>query len=229
MNKLILCLLYGFVLSGSIAAQVKRKAHSSKPIKMVSLAPEPAFNNVYFVTDYKDVNLAGIYYAALKEMTENYSFSFAFADNTFRPNQLVKRGEFCYYLDQLYEKIQNYKTAAGIDTTLINSYDPNRSYITEVSKISDLNSSSVYYGPVKSMIEDFGVAAPFKKDKRLNALGTISEKEVYDILHVTLDYSNMEFMPSLKPVTRGRFVTFLHGALVNMVDRIASLGTKKKE
>ena len=40
---------------------------------MVSLAPEPVFNNnVYFVTDYKDIIAAGPYYPALKEMTENY-------------------------------------------------------------------------------------------------------------------------------------------------------------
>ena len=223
-------LLCTLIFSGNVMGQVKKKTSSSYTRKRVVSPIEPTFNNsVYFVTDYKDVNVTATYYNALKEMAEHYNISFAFADNRFRPDQLLTRGEFCYYLDEVYNKVQNYKTTAGIDTTLINSYDPNRSYITDVSKIGDLKPSSVYYGAVKSLIEDFGVAAPFKKDGRLHSSATISEKEVYDILHVTMDYNDESLRPLLKPISRARFVEFVYGVMTNMVNRITLLGTKKNE
>ena len=118
--------------------------------------------------------------------------------------------------------------AAGVtDTTLFNTYDRNRggAYLTSVSQLKDVKENSIYYPAARSLIERWGIAAPFALNKTLNATSPISEKEVYDILRVTMGYNSAGVNPYSTGITRNKFVTVLNNAVTQKMTEINSLRT----
>ena len=115
--------------------------------------------------------------------------------------------------------------ADGLDTALINTYDRNRggAYLTAITQVKDISETSIYYPASKSLIEKWGVAAPFALTKTLNANTTMPEKEVYDILRVTLGYNSAGANPYSAGITRSKFAIVLNNALSQKNTEINSL------
>ena len=146
----------------------------------------------------------------------------------FHGKEALKRGDFIISLNGAFNAVKKASIDAGIDTSLVNTYDRNRSYITTVKDIKNLPSSSIYYEPTQSLIEKWGVAAPFTKSKVLNANSTVSETEAYDILMVTLGYHSAGINKLNEAISRDKFATILNNAVAQEVSLINSLHTVKQ-
>ena len=160
-------------------------------------------------------------------MVENYGVTLTYADNTFRPKELLKRGDFVVAFNAALNSLKNKKDAAGLDTSLVNTYDRNRggAYLTTIGQVKDLTESSIYYPASKSLIEQWGVAAPFALNKTLGANSTMSEKEVYDILRVVLGYNSAGVNPYSAGMSRNKFAIVLNNAVTQKMTEINTLGS----
>ena len=161
----------------------------------------------------------------MKNLIENYGVTLTYADNTFRPKELLKRGDFVVALNSAFNNLRSKMEADGLDTALINTYDRNRggAYLTAITQVKDISETSIYYPASKSLIEKWGVAAPFALTKTLNANTTMPEKEVYDILRVTLGYNSAGANPYSAGITRSKFAIVLNNALSQKNTEINSL------
>jgi hypothetical protein len=177
------------------------------------------------ISEITDITVADPAYDALKNLIENYGATITYADNTFRGKELLKRGDFVVAFNSVLNNLKNKKESAGVDSSLTNTYDRNRggAYLTAVTQVKDLTESSIYYPASKSLIEQWGIAEPFALNKTLSANTTMPEKEVYDILRVTLGYNSAGVNPYAAGMTRNKFVIVLNNAVSQKMTEINSL------
>ena len=179
------------------------------------------------VSQIADVTIADPAYESLKNIVENYGVTIAYDDNTFKGKEPLKRGDFIVALNSAFVNLRSKMDAAGLDTSLINTYDRNRNgaYLTTISQVKDVPENSIYYPAAKSLIERWGIAEPFSLTKTLNANSTMPEKEVYDILRVTLGYNSAGANPYTTAMSRNKFAIVLSNALSQKMTEINSLGS----
>lgn len=228
--KFIMLVLFSGFIYGDVQAQkkkVKKKSTSSKT-SVVKFTPREFAtpDSTFIVTDVPDTNSA---YSSVKNLTQMHGVTIAYADSTLRPKDPLRRGDFIVSFNSALEAIKRAGDAGGLDSTVVNTYDRNQSYITSVSEITDVKEGSVYYPAVQSLIERWGIAAPFTKSKLLNASAPMLETEVYDILKVTLGYTSPGANPYAKAMTRGRFATVLNNALDQKLEQVNELAGARRD
>ena len=209
-------------------AQAQKKVTKKKTVNnntVVIKLTERNFGNPTSISAITDIVVTDPAYESLKNLIENYGVTLTYADNTFRPKELLKRGDFVVALNSAFNNLRSKMEADGLDTALINTYDRNRggAYLTAITQVKDISETSIYYPASKSLIEKWGVAAPFALTKTLNANTTMPEKEVYDILRVTLGYNSAGANPYSAGITRSKFAIVLNNALSQKNTEITSL------
>ena len=209
-------------------AQAQKKVTKKKTVNnntVVIKLTERNFGNPTSISAITDIVVTDPAYESLKNLIENYGVTLTYADNTFRPKELLKRGDFVVALNSAFNNLRSKMEADGLDTALINTYDRNRggAYLTAITQVKDISETSIYYPASKSLIEKWGVAAPFALTKTLNANTTMPEKEVYDILRVTLGYNSAGANPYSAGITRSKFAIVLNNALSQKNTEINSL------
>ena len=209
-------------------AQAQKKVTKKKTVNkntIVIKLTERNFGNPTSISAITDIVVTDPAYESLKNLIENYGVTLTYADNTFRPKELLKRGDFVVALNSAFNNLRSKMEADGLDTALINTYDRNRggAYLTAITQVKDISETSIYYPAAKSLIEKWGVAAPFALTKTLNANTTMPEKEVYDILRVTLGYNSAGANPYSAGITRSKFAIVLNNALSQKNTEINSL------
>jgi hypothetical protein len=216
-------------LDGDIQAQKKKvvKKSSSKTTK-VKFTPRE-FGAPSSVSDISDISEANPEYTSVKNLVETNGVTLVYADSTFRSKDLLRRGDFIVSFNSALEAVKRSAATGGLDSSIINTYDRNQSYVTNVSEIKDLNESSVYYPAAQSLIEQWGIAAPFTKTKLLNAGATMSEGEVYDILKSILGYTSPGTNPYATAMTRGKFAMVLNNALNQKLVEVNTIASAKTD
>ena len=209
-------------------AEAQKKVTKKKTVNnntVVIKLTERNFGNPTSIPAITDIIVTDPAYESLKNLIENYGVTLTYADNTFRPKELLKRGDFVVALNSAFNNLRSKMEADGLDTALINTYDRNRggAYLTAITQVKDISETSIYYPASKSLIEKWGVAAPFALTKTLNANTTMPEKEVYDILRVTLGYNSAGANPYSAGITRSKFAIVLNNALSQKNTEINSL------
>ncbi len=149
---------------------------------------EKAFGNPQSISDVKDVLENNEAYNALKSLIEDHHVTIVYSDNSFLGNANLNRGDFVVSFNSALDRIKDAIKDARLDTTLVNTYDRNKAYITSVTQVKDIRPGSVYYNAVQSLLEEWGINAPFTKAALLNASSLFYEDELYDILRVTLGF-----------------------------------------
>lgn len=223
--KFILLIISVFFLV-NVQAQ-KKKVTTKKTSNTVSITATRNFGSPTSVSQITDINEADPAYASVKNLIENYGVTLAYDDNTFKGKEPLKRGDFVVALNSALNNLRTRMNAAGVDTSLINTYDRNRggAYLTTVSQIKDLKEGSLYYDASRSLIEKWGIGEPFSLAKTLSPNSTMPEKEVYDILRVTLGYNSSGANPYTTAMSRSKFAIVLNNALSQKATEINTLGT----
>jgi hypothetical protein len=198
------------LVSHFVPAQGKKSAVTVKAHTKIT---EKRFGNPQSITNVKDVLENNEAYNALKNLIEEHHVTVVYADNSFLGNANLKRGDFVVSFNSALDRIKDAVKNADIDTSLVNTYDRNKAYITSVTQVKDIQPGSVYYNAVQSLLEGWGINAPFTKGAVLNANSIFYQDELYDILRVTLGYDYGTFTPKHVPVTRFRFAMALDDAL----------------
>ena len=221
--KLLACLLM-LSMSYSTNAQKKGK-HTNRIIAKKSSVKftERGYGAPTSVSQITDIDEKSSAFESVKSLIENYNVAITYDDNSFRGNEILRRGDFIVSLNSAFNGVKKAATAAELDTSLINTYDKNRSYLTSVKDVKDLKEGSVYYNATQSLLERWGVAAPFTKAKALNAGSIVTEAEVYDILKVTLGYASPGVNPFNAGISRAKFATVLHNAISQKISVINTL------
>jgi hypothetical protein len=206
-------------------AQNKKNTEKAKTHAQTT---EKGFGNpqsISVVTDILENNEA---YSALKALIENHHIAMVYADNSFLGNATLKRGDFVVSFNSALESIKDAINNAGLDTTLINTYDRNRAYINSVTQVKDIKPGNIYYNAVESLLEGWGINAPFTKAAVLNAGSLFYEDELYDILRVTLGYDYGIFKPRKTAITRYHFAMVLDDALKQKFEQVQKLADERK-
>ncbi len=221
--------LFGISYS-NIEAQKKKTVRKSTAKKTTAIKFTPReFGTATTVADVKDVQDSSAEYQSVKNLVETNGVTLVYADSTFRPKEPLRRGDFIVSFNSALEAIRKSTDAGGVDSSIINTYDKNQSYITHVSEIKDLKESSIYYPAVQSLIEKWGIAAPFTKSKMLNAGATMPEGEVYDILKVTLGYTSPGTNPYASAMTRRKFAMVLNNAVNQKLTQVNSMASARRD
>ncbi|MEJ7673816.1 MAG: hypothetical protein WKF59_14245 [Chitinophagaceae bacterium] len=191
---------------------------------------ERNFGSPASVSEVTDIIESDAAYESLKNLIENYGVTITYADKTFRAKESLKRGDFIVALNSALTNLKGKMDAAAIDTTLFNTYDRNRggAYLTGIAQVKDVSEKSIYYPAAKSLIEQWGIAAPFALNKTLNANSTMPEKEVYDILRVVLGYNSAGVNPYSSAISRNKFANVLNNAITQKLTEINTLHTMQQ-
>jgi hypothetical protein len=213
------------LFSGLTEAQNKK---NTVALKAQTRNPEKGFGHPQTIGEVKDVLENNDAYNALKDLIENHRVSVVYADNSFLGNANLKRGDFVVSFNSVLEQVKDATKNAGLDTSLVNTYDRNKAYITSITQVKDVQPGSVYYMAVQSLLEEWGINAPFTKAGVLNANSLFYEDELYDILRVTLGYDYGTFTPKKVAVPRFRFAIALDNALNQKIKQIQQLESEKK-
>ncbi len=211
-----------FICSGTLNAQAKKnivtvKAHASM-----------GFGNPQSISEVKDVLENNEAYNSLKDLIETYHVAIIYTNNSFLSNNNLKRGDFVVSFNSALEVIQEATKKESLDTVLINTYDRNRAYITSVTQVKDIKPGDIYYNPVQSLLERWGINAPFTKAAMLNANSLFYEDELSDIFRVTLGFEFEKGKPARVPVKRYRFAILLDEAINLKMKQIKMLANEKK-
>ena len=233
--KIILPLLSLLFLCAYTNAQTKKttKAPAVKKTtstKVAIKATDRSFGAPTSISQVTDVTDASPSYESLRNLIEMYGVTTTYADNTFKGKEALKRGDFVVAFNSALVSIKRSMDAAHLDSSIINTYDRNRggSYLTGIEQVTDVPENSIYYPAAKSLLERWGIGAPFTLNKTLNPGSTISEKEVYDILRITLGY-NGAGAGSTTAITREKFAIALNGAVAQKMQTVAMLDAAKKQ
>jgi hypothetical protein len=221
----ILTIALLFIISNAQAQKkVTKKKTGSKNTVVIKLT-ERNFGAPSSISEITDIVITDPAFESLKNLIENYGTTLSYADNTFRPKELLRRGDFVVALNSAFNNLRSKMEADGLDSALINTYDRNRggAYLTSITQVKDVSETSIYYPASKSLIEKWGIAAPFALNKTLNANTTMPEKEVYDILRVTLGYNSAGVNPYSPGMSRSKFAVVLNNALSQKNTEINSL------
>ncbi len=224
--KVILPVLLMFFFT-DLQAQTKKVTTKSTSSKKSTKVVERNLGTPSSISEITDVTESDAAYGSLKNLIENYSVSVTYADNTFRGKESLKRGDFIVALNSALNGLKSKLDAAALDTTIFNTYDRNRggAYLTNVSQVKDIKESSIYYTASKSMIEQWGIAAPFGVNKTLSPNTVMTEKEVYDILRATMGYNSPGVNPYSTGMNRSKFAIILNNAVRQKMTEISSLKT----
>ncbi|MGI8581887.1 MAG: hypothetical protein ACR2KX_06820 [Chitinophagaceae bacterium] len=217
-----------FFLFADVLGQNKSVSTKKKPVgnnTVVIKLTERNFGSPASVSEVTDIIESDAAYESLKNLIENYGVTITYADKTFRAKESLKRGDFIVALNSALTNLKGKMDAAAIDTTLFNTYDRNRAgaYLTGVAQVKDVSEKSIYYPAAKSLIEQWGIAAPFALNKTLNANSTMPEKEVYDILRVVLGYNSAGVNPYSSAISRNKFADVLNNAITQKLTEINTL------
>ena len=196
--------------------------------KVIVQKTAKGFGNPQSISQVTDILENNEAYNSLKDLIENQHITMVYADNSFLGNANLKRGDFVVSYNSALDRIKDAINNAGLDTSLINTYDRNKAYITSVTQVRDLKPGSVYYIAVQSLLENWGINAPFTKAALLNANSLFYQDEFYDILRVTLGYNYGNFKPKKIAVTRYRFAMVLDDALKQKLAQVQMLSDEKK-
>jgi len=213
------------MFSNLAKAQVKKNA---APVKTHTKVVGRSFGKPQSINDVKDVLENNEAYPALKSLVEIHKITVVYADNSFLGNANLNRGDFVVSFNSVLDRIKDSTRNAGLDTTLINTYDRNKAYITSVTQVKDVQPGDVYYNSVQSLLENWGINAPFTKAGLLNASSLFYEDELYDILKVTLGFEYGNGRPPRVAVKRYRFAMILNDALNLKMQQIGTLANEKK-
>jgi hypothetical protein len=216
----LLFLFSHFAKSQSKKSTISVKAHTN--------VTEKGFGNPQSISDVKDVLENNEAYNALKNLIENHHVTIVYAGNSFLGNANLKRGDFVVSFNAALDRIKDATKNAELDTSLVNTYDRNRAYITSVTQVKDIQPGSVYYNAVQSLLEEWGINAPFTKAALLNANSLFYEDELHDILRVTLGFEYGNVKPGKVSVKRNRFAMILNDALNFKLQQIEVLEGEKK-
>jgi hypothetical protein len=186
------------------------------------------FGSPHSISDVKDVLENNEAYNALKNLIEKHHVTIVYADNSFLGNANLNRGDFVVSYNSALDRIKDSTKNAGLDTTLVNTYDRNKAYITSVTQVKDIRPGDIYYDAVQSLLESWGINAPFTKAALLNANSLFYEDELYDILRVTLGFEYGRGKPGRVAVKRYRFAIILDDALNLKMQQIGLLASEKK-
>ena len=140
----------------------------------------------------------------------------------------MNRGDFVVSFNSALDRIKDAAKNAGLDTSLVNTYDRNRAYITSVTQVKDIQPGSAYYNAVQSLLERWGINAPFTKAAYLNANSLFYEDELYDILWETIGFEYGKGKPGKVAVKRNRFAMILDDALNLKMQQVEALAAEKK-
>jgi hypothetical protein len=206
-------------------AQNKKNIVSVKAHTKVN---EKGFGSPQSISEVKDVLENNEAYNALKKLIEDDHVIMVYAGNSFMGNANLKRGDFVVSFNSALGYIKEATKNAGLDTSLINTYDRNKAYITSVTQVKDIQPGSVYYNAVQSLLEEWGINAPFTKAALLNANSLFYEDELYDILRVTLGFEYGHGKPGKVAVKRSRFAIMLNDALTLKMQQVEVLASEKK-
>lgn len=223
--KLFLAGTFLLLISLFVPAQSKK---STVTIKSHTKIAEKGFGKPRSVSDVKDVLENNEAYNALKDLIEVQHVTIVYGDNSFLGNANLKRGDFVVSFSSALDRIKDAVKNAGLDTSLVNTYDRNKAYITSVTQVKDVQPGSVYYNAVQSLLEEWGINAPFTKAAVLNANSLFYQDELYDILRVTLGYDYGAFKPGHVAITRSRFAIALDEALNQKLKQVQELASEKK-
>ncbi len=227
--KIMMLVLSVGILSADVNAQKKKSTKkTSAKTTVVKFTPREFAmpDSTYMLKDVSDTNA---YYASVQNLIGKRGVTLAYADSTFRPNDPLRRGDFIVSFNSALNTIKAAMDAGRLDTTIVNTYDKNQTYITSVSDLTDLKDSSIYYPATQSLIEKWGIAAPFTKAKVLNPGGVMLENDVYDILKVTLGYNSPGSNPYAKAMTRGKFAYVLNNAVNDKLGQVEDMVIRKKD
>lgn len=216
----LLVLSFYFATSQNKKSAVTVKAHTK--------ITEKGFGSPQSIGDVQDVLENNEAYNALKNLIENHQITIVYADNSFQGNANLKRGDFVVSFNSALDRIKDATKNAGLDTSLVNTYDRNKAYITSVTQVKDIQPGSVYYNAVQSLLENWGINAPFTKAAVLNANSLIYEDELYDILRVTLGFEYGKGKPGKVAVKRNHFAMILNDALNLKLQQVEVLEGEKK-
>lgn len=206
-------------------AQIKK---NTVTVKAHTKIAEKGFGSPQSISDVKDVLENNDAYSALKNLIEDHHVTIVYADNSFLGNANLKRGDFVVSFNSALDRIKDAVKNAGLDTSVVDTYDRNKAYITTVTQVKDLQPGSVYYNAVQSLLEAWGINAPFTKAALLNANSLFYQDELYDILRVTLGYDYGTLKPMHVAVTRFRFAMALDEALNQKLKQVQVLADEKK-
>lgn len=227
--KIILGVAFFGTFNESIYAQSKKsvKKPVSKTTKTTFVPRE--FGTTSSVIDVHDVSETSPEYQSVKNLVETNGVTLVYADSTFKPKEQLRRGDFIVSFNSALDAIKKATDENSLDSSIINTYDKNQSYVTQISEIKDVQESSVYYPAAQSLIEKWGIAAPFTKSKLLNAGEAMPEGEVYDILKVTLGYNSSATNPYSTAMTRGKFAMVLNNAVNFKLSQVRAMGAAKRD
>ncbi len=222
--KILMVALLFIIANAQAQKKVAKKKTGNKNTVVIKLT-ERNFGAPSSISEITDIVITDPAFESLKNLIENYGTTLSYADNTFRPKELLRRGDFVVALNSAFNNLRSKMEADGLDSALINTYDRNRggAYLTSITQVKDVSETSIYYPASKSLIEKWGIAAPFALNKTLNANTTMPEKEVYDILRVTLGYNSAGVNPYSPGMSRSKFAVVLNNALSQKNTEINSL------
>lgn len=212
---------------GDLQAQKKKVVKKSSKATVVKFT-EKSFGTPTSITEVTDVTEGSAAYDAEKNLIENYGVTLAYSDNTFKGKDPLRRGDFIVAYNSALSSIKKAMDSSAVDSSLINTYDKNASYITSVNDLKDLKATSVYYPATQALIERWGIAAPFTKAKLMNAGGIMTEAEVYDILKVTLGYTSPGSNPYTTAMTRDKFAMVLNNAMYQKMSQVNAMASAKR-
>lgn len=222
---------YFLFVSGFVILFNTLHAQSTNPAarkKNHTTTNEKGFGNPQSITEITDILENNEAYSAVKDLIDNHHITMVYADNSFSGNANLKRGDFVVSFNSALTNIKDAINNAGLDTSLINTYDRNKAYITSVTQVKDIKPGSVYYNAVESLLEKWGINAPFTKAALLNAQSLFYQDELYDILRVTLGYDYGMFKPKRLTITRYHFAIVLDNALKQKLAQVQMLANEKK-
>ena len=226
--RLVIAILFSSVISTGTFAQKKKTGTKRVSAKTVTVKyTERNLGSPSSISEIIDLPVTDPAYESLKNLIENNGVILTYADNTFRGKDPLRRGDFIIAFNSALLGIRKAMENAGVlaDTTLINTYDRNRggAYLTSIDQVKDVSEKSIYYNAARSLIERWGIAAPFALNKTLSPNATISEKEVYDILRVTLGYNSVGGNPYSNAMSRSKFAIVLNNAVAQKMTEIYSI------
>ncbi len=212
--------------SFSVFAQ-KKKVVAKKSNTVTVKYTARNFGKISSITELTDMPETDPAYESVKNLIDKNAVIISYADNTFRGKDALRRGDFIVAFNSALVTIRKVMDNAGIigDTSLINTYDRNRggAYLTSISQVKDVNDKSIYFSASASLIERFGIAAPFALNKTLSPGSTIAEKEVYDILKATMGYQSAGTNPYTTAMSRNKFAIVLNNAVNQKLSEIYSI------
>jgi len=211
---------------------VTKSTSKTTSTKQVSASKhvEKAYASPVSISEVKDLKETDAEYTSVMNLVEKYNVRLIYEDNTFRSKEPLKKGDFIVALNDALSAYKKIKDSLAVDTSLVNTYDKKRggAYLTSVDQVKDIKSGSIYYPAAKSLIEDWGIAAPFSANKTLNAASNMSEKEAFDILRESLGYSSAGINPYSTAITRGKFAIALNNAIMQRIGQIYMLHSQQK-